>query len=154
MTGHELGLVGGYWFLFTLAHLFADIGVQDHETAMTKAHNPLTRFFHCATYILLMILMMTTVGLTWGEIFVSCLVLFVTHYIGDSYIIVFWWFKHYRAPPWMKGKTIKEAGDVFQHREITTELHIDIILFVLIDQLWHIAWLIVPASFAVWEGWL
>jgi hypothetical protein len=154
MIGHELALVGGYWFLFTMAHFFADVGVQDHETAVNKAYNPLTRFFHCAIYTMLMTLMMTTLNLTWGEILVSCLVLFSTHYIGDSYLIVSWWFKHYRDPPWAKGVSPKEMPEAFRRQPITTTLHIEIILFVLVDQLWHILWLGVPAFFAVWEGWL
>jgi len=152
MNDHELALIGGYWFWFTICHLFTDFLGQDHETATTKSTDKVNRFFHCAIYSMLMLIPMITFKLTPGEMFVSGAALFLSHYVGDSYFLALWWFKHVRQPPWTKGRTLKEIGTGFRHRPITMELHIEIILFILVDQLWHILWLILPAIFAFTDG--
>ena len=154
MAAHELALVGGYWFFLTVFHVFVDFLGQDHDTAVSKAHDSQTRFFHCLLYSMLMLIPMISFGLTWGEMTVSFIALFASHYIGDSYVLVLLWFKHIRQPPWAKDRDLKGIADAFQHLPITVQTHIEIILFVLVDQMWHILWLLLPALFAVWEGWL
>jgi hypothetical protein len=145
--GHEIGLVGGYFALLTFGHFFVDWLSQSHNMAVRKAHEPMVRATHCLGYCLGMLPLLFLVGLPGLEMAISLAVLFVTHYIGDSYLLVFWWFKYIRRPPWMKGTNMEE---LFHQAPLRTEVFIGIVLMLVVDQIWHVLWLLVPAFLAVY----
>ena len=124
------------WAFLLFCHFCADWLGQSHEEAEAKKCNARVRAIHCLKYTLYMAFPVWLVlAGSWG-LFVGCLmVLFFSHYIGDSYELQLWWAKRIRRIP--------EA-------QMTPEWPMSVILVVVVDQLWHLAWLWVPALLGAW----
>jgi len=137
----NLATAGGLLFLLTFFHFIFDWVPQNHEEATTKSKDSWVRALHVSLYTSLMLIPMAAMfwhfppqKMTWYCIS-SYAVTWVTHFIGDSYLIVFAWAKYVRKIP-PELQTPKEP--------------LTLILAIVIDQLWHIAWLGVPVALAVW----
>ena len=133
---NDIAQAGGLWFILTIAHFIFDWVPQSHAEATAKSKNWVIRGKHVTIYTALMIF--PIVFILEGRldyIIISMAVTWVTHFIGDTYAIVFLWAKYIRQIP-EELQTPKEP--------------LTLILAIVIDQLWHIAWLGVPVALAVW----
>ena len=137
----QLAQAGGLLFLLTFFHFLADWIPQTHREAVTKSKDWRVRAKHVTVYTALMMVPFTLI--LWHHrantffiyYHISFVVTWVTHFIGDSYVITFAWVKYIRQIP-EELRTPKDP--------------LTLILVIVIDQLWHIAWLCVPVALAVW----
>lgn len=94
----KLANAGGIFFLLTFVHFVVDWIFQTHKEAMVKHTNHLIRAKHCIIYTIGFIPIMFLMKLELWEIFASCLILFFSHFIQDTYITVYLWAKYIRKP--------------------------------------------------------
>ena len=139
---NDIAQAGGLWFVLTIAHFIFDWVPQTHADATAKSKNWRIRGLHVTMYTTLMVFPFLCIF--WHHqhnlpVFLSYFIIsfgvtWMTHFIGDSYIIVFAWAKYIRKIP-PELQTPKEP--------------LTLILAIVIDQLWHILWLGVPVALAV-----
>ena len=131
-----LATAGGLFFFLTFCHFVADWVFQSHEVAMNKHEDRLARLFHVACYLCCMYFPFALV-LDWRfEFFlISMAATGATHYIGDSHWPVLLWARLIRRIP---------------EEQYTTKEPLTLILCLVIDQLWHLLFLLVPVALAVW----
>lgn len=111
MTPQTLAAAGGYFALLTFVHFVSDWLFQSHDDAMAKATNAWIRANHCWWYAFLFLLPLSWMGLTPGELGISMLVLFLSHFIEDTYIPVMLWAKFIRKTPEFDGRiTVPRFG--------------------------------------------
>ena len=137
MMVDQLAKAGGLFFFLTFIHFIADWVFQTHNEAVAKSKDAFVRAAHCTHYTLLMApsIWLVCRDLTWSYHAISLTTLWVSHFIGDSYFLVYLWIKHIRnIPP--ESQNPKEP--------------LTLILAIVVDQLWHLLFLWVPISFAVW----
>lgn len=125
--------------LFVFIHFVADWVFQSHKTAMAKSTNGWVRAGHCLIYTAFFIppLIVLMPMQLWPLFGTAVLLLFLTHWTGDSYLPVYVWARWFRRIP-----LPKEHLSWHPHVLATlAEKPINLILFIVIDQIWHIAWL-------------
>jgi len=119
------------WAFLLFCHFCADWLGQSNEEAEAKKDNVRVRAVHCLKYALYMAFPVWVVvagdWLVWGS---SLLLLYSSHYIGDSYRLTLWWARRVRHIP---------------EEQMVPGWPMTVILVVVVDQLWHLAWLWVPA---------
>jgi len=142
---NELSTVGGVFFMLTAMHYFFDWVFQNHEEAMAKSHFGSIRMKHCAIYSAPFMLSMPLVGLTFIEAYLVFLWVFITHYLEDTYVPVYWWAKYIRKPPQMREKNNEEGFLEF------CETPLGKILAIQIDQIFHLASLFPVACYVVFR---
>lgn len=133
--------------VMTFIHFVVDWVFQSHDQAMAKATDHWARAGHCAIYAFGFLPL-----LVWQDIygwkFVECLaILFLSHFIEDTYLPVYWWAKYIRRPvvgpsqaPW-RLQTIDDF-------KLWSRSPLGLILIIAVDQivhlsfLWVVAWLV------------
>ena len=156
MDMNKLALCGGIWFILTMVHFFVDWIFQTHAEAMVKHNKPKVRLKHCLVYTIGFIPVMFLLNLQLWEIYAGCAILFLSHFIEDTYVPVFLWAKYVRRPPEMtvsgrstirrlvrKGRELvpyprndKEGFEIFAGTPIGK------ILVIVVDQIIHILFLL------------
>lgn len=139
---------GGLLFILTLIHFFLDWTFQTQKEAMEKHDNPIVRAKHCLIYSFGFSPIMLIMNFSILELFIGLAILFVSHFILDTYIVVFLWLKYIRKPyekyemyENINGKTIYNSFNEEYFREfVNTQL--GLILALVIDQITHIICLI------------
>jgi hypothetical protein len=142
----QLAEAGGLFALLTFFHFVADWLPQSHAEAMAKSTNARVRAWHCAIYAAGMALPLSWFGLTAPEFGVSVLVLFVSHFIEDTYIPVLLWAKYIRKTPEFTFKGDRSDKSAFIEWATTP---LGKILMIAVDQIIHLAFLWVPVYFAL-----
>jgi len=94
-----LGTAGGLFALLTFNHFLVDWGFQTHHEAMRKASNWRWRARHCAIYTVGFLPLFWLMGYGPAEYAIGCAVLFISHFIEDTYIPVYLWARHIRQMP-------------------------------------------------------
>lgn len=123
------------WSFLVFCHFCADWLWQSHEQAEAKKNDPWVRWSHCLGYTTWMTVPVWLV-LGGDPLFFVCLLLLLfSHYIGDGYKITLWWAKRVRRIP---------------EDQMTPAWPMTVVLFVVVDQIWHLAWLWVPAILGAW----
>ena len=135
-----LALAGGLFGIMTFIHFFVDWIFQSHAEAMVKHNNPKIRAKHCAIYTLgfvpLLMFFMWAGALTSTQLLASVLILFISHFIEDTYLPVFYWAKYIRRPPEMAPPADPKVGF-----GLFVQTAIGKILMITIDQIIHLAFL-------------
>jgi hypothetical protein len=107
-------LAGGLFSALTFIHFFVDWICQTHAEAMAKHNNAKVRARHCLIYTLgfvPLLLTFTYVGaLTLLELSICLLILFVSHFIEDTYLPVVYWTLYARRPPEVRWSIKLENG--------------------------------------------
>jgi Protein of unknown function (DUF3307) len=134
-----LALAGGLFAILTFIHFVVDWIFQTHAEAMAKHNNAKVRARHCLIYtlgFLPLLLVFTWLGaLTLLEFGICLLILFVSHFIEDTYLPVYLWAKYIRRPPEMKQENPKAGFVEFVGTPLGK------ILMIAIDQIIHLAFL-------------
>lgn len=159
MTIHDLALAGGLFAVLAFVHFFVDWIFQSHKEAMAKHNNHIIRAKHCLIYTVgfLPVLFLARGSLTSVEWHVILATLFLSHFVEDTYIPVYWWAKYIRKVPEFECVDyvwhLTEGERVFQARVKDEETKafqafvatpLGKILMIAIDQIIHLTFLWVP----------
>jgi hypothetical protein len=125
--------------LLVFVHFVADWVFQSHKTAMAKHADGKVRAVHCLIYtaffVPVLVALVPRDG--WPLAAIAALLLFLSHWTGDSYLPVYVWARWFRRIPLPAGWTSWKPEVL----KALAGVPINLILFIVIDQLWHIAWL-------------
>ena len=149
MTINQLSSAGGIFFILTFVHFVMDWLFQSHHQAMNKHNDWRVRLPHCIVYHLGFFPFMLLFNFSPLEIIFSCLILILSHFFLDTYIVVFWWTKYIRKPPEMNPKYREPSfneKDAFMNFANTT---LGKILVITVDQITHLVFLLPLVWFAV-----
>ena len=86
-------------FVLVLWHFLCDWVYQSHEEAVNKSLNPKIRTWHCVKYTVPFLPLLWVFGLSYVQLYVSAVILFVTHFFIDSYVPVVFWARYLRRAP-------------------------------------------------------
>jgi len=156
MKLETIALAGGLWVVLVFWHFLADWLTQTEKNAEAKHHGGLVLGVHCLVYSALFIPFFWLYGLHLWEAVMSFIVLYFSHIVGDVGLPVWWWSKYIRKMTYTDmGKSIRVPvafpTDLFRANEpMTTSKLFRPILVIVIDQLWHLAWLWVIVFFALY----
>lgn len=159
-----LALGGGLFAILVFIHFFVDWVFQSHAEAMAKHNNAGVRFRHCLIYTMgflpIIMFFMWARVLGPAQYWVCLLILFVSHFIEDTYLPVYWWAKHIRRPPEMTQPieyTDPETGEKvvgvnpMEGFKLFVQTGLGKILMIAIDQIIHIAFLFPIVAMVIWN---
>jgi|SaaInlStandDraft_4_1057021.scaffolds.fasta_scaffold00075_5 hypothetical protein len=151
ITLETIALAGGLFVPLVFWHFVADWLTQTEKMAEAKSHKFGILALHCLIYSVMFIPAFYLYGLESWEMVLGFLLLYVSHFIGDTYLVVFLWAKYLRRMTSMRipeddgsftGTDVQVPTDIFPNYEfITTPLLFRPSLVLVIDQLWHLAFL-------------
>ncbi len=150
-----LANLGGIFALLVLNHFVVDWVFQTHTEAMKKSTSALWRARHCLVYATGFIPLLWLLGLSWGTLGASWGILFVSHFFEDTYWPVFLWAKYIRRMPAIRDIGLTSNGRYdrqTKERAAFKELFstpLGVVLFITIDQIIHLLFLLPVAAFAV-----
>lgn len=98
---HQIALGGGLFAVFAFVHFAVDWIFQSHAEAMAKHNNAKVRAKHCLIYTVGFIPLLYLLHFSTIEFMVAGAILFISHFIEDTYYPVFLWAKYIRRPPEM-----------------------------------------------------
>jgi hypothetical protein len=130
-----LSQLGGIMFLLMLLHFVADWMTQTEKIAVHKHDDWHVRSVHCTIYTLCFLPILFFMPLYSVAAVMSFLTLWISHFVLDSYVPVWAWARYIRRPDmpvltWMKTQ-------------------LGCIIFIVVDQIFHILFLLVPATFII-----
>lgn len=96
-----IALGGGLFAIFTFIHFLVDWIFQTHAEAMAKHNNWKVRARHCIIYTIGFLPIMYVLHFSLLEFGIGAAILFVSHFIEDTYLPVYLWAKYIRKPPEM-----------------------------------------------------
>lgn len=148
--------IGGILALLVFIHFFIDWVFQSHDEAMVKHKDSQVRAKHCLIYTIPFVFFMYYMGFSWCKIVIGTIVLFLSHFVEDTYIPVYLWAKYIRKPPQMKNEKpnigfSKWIGGIPTpvKNGIPYDPSLAKILMIAIDQIIHIAFLLPIAFMAI-----
>jgi hypothetical protein len=146
---NTLTVIGSLFSLAVFWHFVADWFPQSHQEALAKSQNADTRAWHCSKYTLVMMAPLIGTNLITRPYvaFACAMILYVSHYIIDSYVPVLLWAKYLRKHPAFDN--VMSDKDAFKAMAST---NIGLILIITMDQLFHIAFLLPVITLAVLYG--
>lgn len=150
-------------FILVLCHFAFDWVYQSHKEALAKSKDHVVRFWHCVKYAVPFAPVLWWMGMDTGNICWSLAILFVSHFIIDTYIPVMLWAKYLRKAPQFDnvGKTFPPQGwqdKVIEERGYANDIEafvafaqtpLGLILMITMDQFLHIACLLPVAMLAM-----
>ena len=142
MTIQTLSLIGGLLFLLILNHLIVDFIFQSHYQAANKHNNWKIRAQHCLIYVIGFLPIMVLFGFQFWKIIVGCIILLDSHFLLDSYIMVFLWAKHIRKPPEMNPRFREPFLSDRDGFSQFIQNPLGLVLAIIVDQLCHIIFLL------------
>ena len=133
---------GSLFSLLVFNHFVVDWVFQTHNEAMKKSSDWKWRARHCLIYATGFMPLLALMELSVPELVASFLILFTAHFVEDTYIPVYLWAKYVRKMPMVRLDGIKAFKAGFSRP-------LDLILFITIDQLIHILFLLPSIYFAL-----
>jgi hypothetical protein len=112
MTTDHLAKLGGLLSFLTFVHFASDWILQSHAEAMAKSKDPRVRARHCAVYTVSFLPVFWLVGLPPLPSLACAAVLFLSHFVEDTYVPVYLWMRYVRRPPGMGVRVRKNGGIV------------------------------------------
>lgn len=134
--------VGGLFAVLSFIHFFVDWIFQSHDEAMVKHKNAKIRAKHCLIYTLGFVPLFFLLDLSLGLGIVLSLILFLSHFVEDTYLPVYLWTKYIRKPSEMKEDDV--SGFI-----VFTNTALGKILMIAIDQIIHLAFIMIVAVIIV-----
>lgn len=106
----DFARVGGYLCLLTFCHFAVDWICQSHDEAMRKTREWRVRARHCLIYTIpfAVILFSTSWNPLWSGL--MTFVIFLSHFVEDTYLPILWWAKYVRRPPQMARRILVHEG--------------------------------------------
>lgn len=145
-------------FILVLWHFICDWLFQTHVEAMTKSHNRLVRYWHCFKYAFPFWPLLRFMGMHELYVAWSMTILFVSHYVIDSYVPVMLWAKWLRHAPefnaikWTPGQwedkkiEARKVSDKEAFKAMAST-PLGLILIITMDQFFHLCFLVPVAYF-------
>jgi len=133
---------GSLFSLLVFNHFIIDWGFQTHNEAMKKSSDWKVRGRHCLIYATGFMPLLFLMDLSGPELVASFLILFTSHFVEDTYIPVYFWAKYVRRMPLIRLDGIPAFKAEFNRP-------LGLILFITIDQLIHMLFLLPPIYFAL-----
>lgn len=139
---------GGLFAMLTFVHFFADWLFQTQHEATRKHKDWKVRAWHCLVYTAFFIPVVLALAPTAWALGGSLAILWVSHFVIDTYIPVFLWAKYMR-----KISDLNPTGRKFNDtmlKDLTVgqeefarlwKLPVYPILFIAVDQIFHLAFL-------------
>jgi hypothetical protein len=140
MNIETVAKVGGVFALLVLVHFVADWVFQSHDEAMRKPKDNLIRAKHCTVYTLLCTSAISFFGVSWVICLQSAFILWLSHFLEDTYLPVFVWARYIRKPGPMN--TLKDFVAF-------AETPLGKILLIAVDQIVHLVFLVPVACMVV-----
>ena len=134
-----LAQAGGLLACLTFIHFVSDWVFQSHAEAMVKHKDHEVRAKHCLVYSMFFVPWMVFFHFKWWQYLLGFDVLFYSHFLLDTYVVVYLWARYIRKPPEMntdKDKGLMHDPKVGFKNFVSTSL--GKILMITIDQLTHI----------------
>lgn len=97
----RIALMGGLFAVFSFVHFFVDWIFQSHSEAMAKHNNAKIRAKHCLIYTIGFIPLLLLLHFSLTKLVIAVAILFISHFIEDTYYPVYLWAKYIRKPPEM-----------------------------------------------------
>lgn len=136
--------VGGILSVLTLIHFIADWIFQSHAEAMAKSSDAKVRAKHCLVYtgIITLILIAGFHIFNVVELLAYAAILWLSHFIEDSYMPVFLWAKYIRKAPEFSVPSVEGThfSDLDRFKEFAST-PLGKILLIVVDQIIHIIYL-------------
>jgi len=124
--------------ILTLLHFVSDWIFQSHDEAMRKNSESLIRARHCFVYtVIISAVCLLGFHLPLLDVGIYATILFISHYIEDSYLPVYLWAKYIRKAPEFSTPGVSEL-DRFKAFASTV---LGKILLIVVDQIIHILYL-------------
>lgn len=167
----HLSQVGGIFSILVFWHFVADWVFQTHREALAKSKNLRLRFQHCAEYTFMYSILFWYIGFDNNLAWRAAGLLFVSHFIIDSYVPVMLWAKYFRKAPQFDG-VVKKFSKPTETEELTNgqwkntiidkityasdeeafiayvSTPIGLVLMITMDQLFHITFLL-PIAYMI-----
>lgn len=102
--------VGGWLALLVTLHFTVDWVFQSHDEAMRKPMEWLVRAKHCLVYTFPFAVLLSLTAWSPVRILTMAAVVFLSHFVEDTYIPVLWWAKYVRRPPQMARRVVGEGN--------------------------------------------
>lgn len=134
MRGDALAHAGGLFAVFAFVHFFVDWIFQTHAEAMAKHNNWKVRARHCAIYTAGFVPLLAWLGWGAGHLAAGTAILFVSHFVEDTYLPVYLWALYVRRVPIVRHGG-REAFSVWVDSTLGK------ILMIAVDQIIHITFL-------------
>lgn len=135
--------IGGLFALLSFVHFFVDWLFQSHSEAMQKHNHNFIRAKHCLIYTLGFLPVFLLLSLPLGITVILCNILFLSHFIEDTYMPVYLWAKYIRKPPEIKDGTVEGFNDFINNTVLGK------ILMIAVDQIIHLLFVLVVAIIIV-----
>ena len=159
-SASELAKLGGLLFLLSFWHFIVDWGFQSHKEAMNKSTDHKVRAKHCTVYLVGMWPLVYLASSDATTLITAAIVLWLSHFLIDTYIPVYLWAKYLRRYPTFWGPEGTNTIDIQSKRpHVETEIDkfkalfktpIGLILAISMDQAFHILYLVPIASALTW----
>lgn len=141
-TMNVVAWVGGVLAVLTLLHFVADWIFQSHDEAMRKSTESLVRARHCLVYTgIISAVFLFGFHLPVRDVGVYATILFLSHYIEDSYLPVYLWAKYIRKAPEFSTQAAPGAITELDRFKAFASTVLGKILLIAIDQIIHILYL-------------
>lgn len=137
MTSEHLAAIGGLFALLTFAHFIVDWIFQTHDEAMRKAHEWSVRVNHCLVYAIGMTSACMVLRRDVPFIVGAFSIFFLSHFVEDTYLPVYWWMKYVRRVPTVR--TVEGFVSYIQSEPL------GLILTIAVDQIIHLAFVLLVA---------
>ena len=132
----QIAKAGGLFAVFSFVHFLIDWVFQTHYEAMNKHNHPWIRAGHCFVYTYPFIPLLFWLGVNNTQIIICTLVLFLSHFVEDTYIPVYLWARYIRRVP-----SIRKGPNHRKEFEIFISGNLGKILMIAIDQIIHLTFL-------------
>lgn len=130
---------GGLFAMLSFVHFFGDWLFQSQYEATHKSKNTGVRARHCTIYAAFFLPVLLFLGVSNSVLVASLAILWVSHFVIDTYIPTVLWAKYLRRVPKLRDAKDKLA---------TTRTFIELwsqpiypILFITVDQILHLTFL-------------
>jgi len=101
---------GGWFALLVLLHFSVDWILQSHDEAMRKPREWRVRARHCLVYTVPFAALLSASSWHFPQVAAMSAVLFLSHFVEDTYLPVLWWAKYVRRPPQMARRVVGRGG--------------------------------------------
>jgi len=129
---------GGLFALLTFIHFFGDWLFQSQYEATNKSKNTKIRALHCTIYTAFFVPMFWILGVTSYTFIICVAILWVSHFVIDTYIPVILWAHYLRKIPELKQFWDTELEFTFIQ---LWKKPVYPILFITVDQILHLTFL-------------
>ena len=145
------GIAGGIYALLSFVHLVIDFLSQNQADAIAKHNHFWIRTKHCLIYTVVFFPVFYLFSFSWIEWLISAAVLFGSHHILDTYILVALWAKYVRKAPEMIDPILDPNTEKLHLPNIEegfkryNQTSIGLLLSIVVDQIFHLCvlWIIV-----------